>query len=91
MSTIKTTLKRWKYDEEFKAEVLKMLESRQSVPWVSQAPGISENILYRWQSQQQAHLSQQAKGEPSELGPQFYQETILLKQKVKQLEMDREI
>lgn len=68
-----------------------MLESGQSVPSISQALGISENILYRWRSHQQAHLSQQVKEEPSELGQQFYQENLLLKQKIKQLEMEREI
>ena len=34
--------------EDFESEVLKMPESGQSVPVVSQALGIGENLIYRW-------------------------------------------
>jgi transposase-like protein len=47
MSAIKPSPARRKYDEDFKAEVLQMLESGQSVPAVSQALGIGEKLIYR--------------------------------------------
>ncbi len=49
------SLKRRKYDAHFKADVLKMIASGQSVPYVAQALGISEALIYKWK--------QRAKGE----------------------------
>ena len=91
MRTIKPTPARGKYDEDFKAEVLKMLESGQSVPTVSQALGIGENLIYRWKSKQKATLIQQAQQEPGEFSLKVLQENQTLKQRVKQLEMEGEI
>ena len=91
MSPIKPTPTRRKYDEDFKAEVLKMLKNGQSVPAVSQALGIGENLIYRWKSKQKAVLIQQAKEEPSEFSLKVLQENEALKQRVKQLEMEGEI
>jgi transposase len=91
MSPIKPTPTRRKYDEDFKAEVLKMLESGQSVSAVSQALGIGENLVYRWKSKQKASLMQQAKQEPSEFSLKVLQENEALKERVKQLELEGEI
>lgn len=41
-----TPLKRRKYDATFKADVLKMIANGQSVPYVAQALGISEALIY---------------------------------------------
>ena len=80
-------LKRRKYDAEFKAEVLKMLANGQSVPYVSQALGISEALIYKWK--------QRAKGEgkPLSLVPatDLLLENQRLQQRVQQLEVEREI
>ena len=40
-------LERRKYGADFKVEVLKMVASGQSVAYVSQALGVSENLIYR--------------------------------------------
>jgi transposase len=46
-----TTLKkRRKYDADFKAEVLKMIENGKLVAEISQSLGIGENLIYRWKS-----------------------------------------
>jgi transposase-like protein len=39
-------LRRRKYDATFKADVLKMIDNGQSVPYVAQALGISEALIY---------------------------------------------
>ena len=91
MSAIKPSPARRKYDEDFKAEVLQMLESGQSVPAVSQALGMGENLIYRWKSKQKASLIHQAQQEPGEFSLKVLQENEILKQRVRQLEMEREI
>ena len=35
---------------DFKAEILKMVANGQTVPYVSTALGVSENLIYRWGS-----------------------------------------
>lgn len=42
-----------KYDENFKAEVLKMTKSR-SVAEVARIMGIGENLLYKWRSDEKS-------------------------------------
>jgi len=48
MEEKKQVLSRRKYDTVFKAEVLKLVASGQTVAYVSQALGVSENLIYRW-------------------------------------------
>jgi transposase len=43
-----TSIHRRKYDEEFKHNALKMIESGQSVRSVSQALGVGESQLHKW-------------------------------------------
>jgi transposase-like protein len=38
--------KRRKYDEDFKAAVLKMVENGQAVSQISKSLGVSENLIY---------------------------------------------
>lgn len=76
---------RRKYDSEFKADVLKMVSSGQTVAYASKALGVSENLIYRWK--------QQAKG-PQKDGLEadtFSAENEQLRQRVRQLETEREI
>ncbi|MFQ5447951.1 MAG: transposase [Saprospiraceae bacterium] len=47
----KKTRKRRHYDAAFKSNILKMNEDGRSVPSLSEAFGISENLIYRWRSQ----------------------------------------
>ena len=46
--------KRRKYDEDFKAEVLKMVENGQAVSQISKSLGVSENLIYGWRSKRKA-------------------------------------
>lgn len=59
-------IKRRKYDESFKTEVLQMVSDGRPVSEVAQALGIGENLIYKWKSRQKAHfketLNQQVTG-----------------------------
>lgn len=80
-------LKRRKYDATFKADVLKMIASGQSVAYVAQALGISEALIYKWK--------QRTKGEekyyPSSQVSDVVLENQRLLQRISQLETEREI
>jgi transposase len=80
-------LKRRKYDADFKAEVLKMLANGQIVPYVGQALGISEALIYKWK--------QRARGDGKQLCLAPTTDLVLenegLQQRVQQLEVEREI
>ena len=83
---------RRKYDRsgepaEFKAEILKMVANGQTVPYVSKALGVSENLIYRWKSQTQG----KKKGELANDSSLLSVENQQLKERIRQLEMEREI
>jgi transposase-like protein len=40
-----------KYDAEFRAEVLKMVENGQPVAQIARSLGIGENLIYAWKKQ----------------------------------------
>jgi len=77
---------RRKYDADFKAEVLKMVANGQSVAYVSQALGISENMIYRWKQKRKGE-KEGGKADHSSLSAENQQ----LKDRVRQLETEREI
>jgi transposase len=83
--------KRRKYDEDFKAEVLKMVENGQAVSQISKSLGVSENLIYGWRSKRKAKAKETAKGEKSDFSLRLLEENEQLKEKVKQLEMERDI
>ena len=76
---------RRKYDADFKTEVLKMLDSGQTVTYVANALGISENLIYRRKSLNQ--VGKKVVAGQSELNL----ENQRLKDQVRQLETEREI
>jgi transposase len=76
---------RRKYDADFKAEVLKMLDSGQTAVYVANALGVSENLIYRWRSVNQ--VGKKVVAGQSELTVENQQ----LKERVRQLEIEREI
>lgn len=80
--------KRRKYDEYFKAEVLKMVASGRPVREISQALGLGENIIYRWKSKQMQGSSGRAKGEKE---VDIWQELEVLQAKLRQMELERDI
>jgi transposase-like protein len=54
-------LRRRKYDAAFKADVLKMVSSGQSVAYVSRALGVSETIIYRWRQKREGEIRRESK------------------------------
>jgi transposase len=80
-------LQRRKYDAGFKAEVLKMVANGQSVAYVSQALGISENLIYRWKQKRKGENKEGQQTDLSLLSAENQQ----LKERVRQLETEREI
>ena len=75
----KTTRRRRKYDEEFKRQAVAMVRNGQPVRSVAQALGISENVLHRW------------KREALDSQPNSELEVEKLRQRLKQVEMERDI
>ena len=76
-STTKAVKIRRKYDDAYKQQALQMLRLGQSVPAVAQALGISQGVLYKWkQAERPAALDQ---------------ELEQLRQKLKQVETERDI
>lgn len=81
----KTSLnkKRRKFDESFKAELLKMVKSGRSVAEVSRTMGIGENLLYKWRSEENGQVK------PEELVTNT--EIEHLRKQLKQAETERDI
>lgn len=77
-----SAIKRRKYDEAFKNEVLKMTE-HQTVREVSERMGIGENLLYKWRAERHSNLPISEKVANSEVEE--------LKKQLKQVEMERDI
>ncbi|MEQ1747354.1 MAG: transposase [Saprospiraceae bacterium] len=45
------------YDEGFKSEALRMVNGGRSVPDVARPLGMSENLLYKWRTEQKSSYS----------------------------------
>ena len=73
------TQTRRKYDDEFKQQALKMLDTRQSVRATAMALGISENLLHTWK----AARNQNRSG--------LEAENADLKARLRQVEQERDI
>ncbi len=74
---------RRKYDEGFKIEALRMVTNGRSVPDVARSLGISENILYKWRTEQKASYSPEESSRDAELEQ--------LRKQLRQVEMERDI
>lgn len=79
--------KRRKYDQIFKDDVLKMIANGQSVPYVAQALGISEALIYKWKQRIKGKEKQTIYGQSSEV----FLENQHLQQRIQQLEIERDI
>lgn len=75
----KTRGRRRRYDDEFKAGALKMIDSGQKVREVAESLGISEQQLYNWRSERKTGASA------------VEREVIELRARTRQLEMERDI
>ncbi len=68
-----------------------MIENGQSISTISQSLGIGENLIYRWKSKQKKTVKAAVKGEKSDFSLKLLEENESLKEKVKQLETERDI
>jgi transposase len=75
--------KRRKYDENFKQEILKMINSGRSVPEVARTMGLGENLVYKWKAESRIHENPEEKSVNSELDQ--------LRKQIRQLETERDI
>lgn len=78
-----STRKRRKFDDGFKMEALKMLNSGRSVSEVARTLGIGENLLYNWKTES---LSSQ----PID-NQLIVSENEQLRKQLRQVEMERDI
>jgi transposase len=78
---VPTLLQRRRYDAEFKASAVRMLQNGQSVPEVSRALGVGESLLHKWRSA--------SKKQAFEGGDRT--EIERLRRQVRQLETERDI
>jgi transposase len=78
---------RRRYDEEFKKEVLRMLESGRGVTSVAKALGIGENLVFRWRRA----ASKESAGESGGTAAVYDGEKALMQKRIKELEMERDI
>jgi transposase len=79
---------RRKYDPEFKADVLKMVESGRSVDEIAQSLGIKKNLIYQWRIRSKATKFQQ--NSHSE-GNDLSEENERLKSELRKVEQERDI
>jgi len=87
MEEKKKRLLRRKYDADFKAEVLKMVAGGRAVAYVSKALGVSENLIYRWKQKTEGKEKVVFEIDTASLSVENQQ----LKERVRQLEIEREI
>jgi transposase len=88
MSEKTSVKKRRQYDNNFKSEVIKMVASGRSVVEVSQALGISENVIYRRKEEQRNASSDGTKGKKE---VDVWQEVDQLRERLRQTEMEQDI
>ena len=79
----KIKLVRRKYDESFKTEALRMVQAGRSVGDVARSLGMSENLLYKWRTEQKASYSPEESSRDAELEQ--------LRKQLRQVEMERDI
>ena len=83
---------RRKYDAAFKEEVLKMVASGRSVPEITQALGIGENLVYRWKNADKAaRNSDRGNSSDSSQHPDLFIENERLKAELRRTEQERDI
>jgi transposase len=79
MREIKEKSERRQYDEEFKANAVRLIESGKTVREVAQSLGVSEGLLQRWKREQYAER------------PALEAENAELRARLRELEQERDI
>ena len=81
-----------KYDATFKEEVLKMVASGRSVPEITQALGIGENLVYQWKNADKtARNNDRTNSSESSQQPDLFLENERLKAQLRRTEQERDI
>ncbi len=79
--------RRRKFDQDFKQEVLKMVENGREVNDIAQSLGIGTSLIYRWRNSANGQMKAWGKAAPLMID----EEKIALRKRIKELEMDRDI
>ena len=87
MKENKIVKRRRKFDQEFKQEVLKMVENGREVNDIAQSLGIGTSLIYRWRNSANRQMKTDGKAAPLMID----EEKIALRKRIKELEMDRDI
>ena len=87
MKENKIVKRRRKFDQDFKQEVLKMVENGREVNDIAQSLGIGTSLIYRWRNSANGQMKPAGKVAPLMID----EEKIALRKRVKELEMDRDI
>jgi transposase len=87
MKENKIVKRRRKFDQDFKQEVLKMVENGREVNDIAQSLGIGTSLIYRWRSSANGQMKAAGKVAPLVID----EEKIALHKRIKELEMDRDI
>lgn len=74
---------RRKYSEDFKQEALKMLDSGRSAQEVSNALGVTEQLLYNWRSRHRQQADAQTRS--------LKEEVEALRKRLREVETERDI
>ncbi len=79
--------KQRKYDQDFKKEVIKMVEAGRSVPDVAQSLGIGKNLIYYWIKGTKGIQSPPGQ----KTGLLYDEDKTALHKRIKELEQERDI
>ena len=87
MKENKIVKRRRKFDQDFKQEVLKMVENGREVNDIAQSLGIGTSLIYRWRNSANGQMKAAGKVAPLMID----EEKIAMLKRIKELEMDRDI
>lgn len=91
MERVKKVKTRRVFDDDFKAEIVKMLNSGKNVPELSKSFDIAENILYRWKTNQNMKKQTKTSEQQSTYLLQTIAENEKLRKDVSRLQDERDI
>ena len=89
MVRVKEIKSRWKYDDDLKVEVLRMINSEKNVKEISEIFNIGENVLYRWKTDQ--NMKTKTSEEQSNFTLKRIAENEALKKDNSRLQTERDI
>ncbi|MEO5581138.1 MAG: transposase [Saprospiraceae bacterium] len=85
--TSKESKRRRQYDDAFKVDALRLIKSGRSVSEISKSLGISEQLLYNWNSKSRLKILRESPIDQAAL----FSENELLRKQLRIAEMERDI